>query len=442
MKAQCGRTLCVAALMLIVSCAAWAQQSNEPSNTIPAPKAHAKAVIQIWLSGGPSHLDTFDPKPDAGVDYSGPLVSPIQTNVPGIKISQLLPLLAQQADKYSLIRSMTHGDNGHETAAYVMQTGHVPSDDVVYPSLGVLVSYFKGYDHGYKSVIPPYVVLTASLGRFNEVGFLGQRYKPFVTGGNPNQPVFAVEGVINLGISDQRQRGRRDLLHALDSLGKAMPGDPSFELLDRCETNAEATLGDARKLFDLSQEKADLRDRYGRTQFGQSCLMARRLVERGVPYITINFGGWDDHDRIFQKLQLRLPDLDKGLSTLLQDLSDRGLLDSTIVWCCGEFGRTPKLDWAPPWNGGRNHYGNCFSVLVAGGGFKGGRVVGASDAKGEWPAERPVYPPDLLGSICELLGIDPDAELPNSREMKMQVMPLWTNGRSGADLGRLKEIMN
>ncbi len=441
MNAQHRSTAFAAVLALFVCCSAWAQQASDPA-AAPAPKAHAKSVIQIWLAGGPSHLDTFDPKPDAGVDYSGPLVSPIQTNAPGIKICQLLPLLAQQADKYSLIRSMTHGDDGHETAAYVMQTGHLPSDDVVYPSLGVLVSYFKGYDHGYKSVIPPYVVLTASLGRFNETGFLGQRYKPFVTGGNPAQPVFAVEGIFTLGISDQRQRNRRDLMHTLDTLGQAMPANPAFELLDRAEENAEATLGDARKLFDLSQEKPELRDRYGRTQFGQSCLMARRLVERGVPYITVNFGGWDDHDRIFEKLRLRMPDLDKGLSALLQDLSDRGLLDSTIVWCSGEFGRKPKLDWDPPWNGGRNHWGTCFSVLVAGGGFKGGRVVGASDERGERVAERPVYPPDLLGSICELLGIDPDGPLPNSRELKLQVMPLWENGRSGKDLGRLKELMN
>jgi hypothetical protein len=438
MNAQHGRTPIAAALTLFVCCSAWPQQADGPAATIPAPKARATAVIQIWLGGGPSHLDTFDPKPDAGMDYSGPLVSPIQTNAPGIKISQLLPLLARQADKYSLIRSMTHGDDGHETAAYVMQTGHLPSDDVVYPSLGVLVSYFKGYDHGYKGGIPPYVVLTASLGRFNETGFLGQRYKPFVTGGNPNQPVFAVEGIFSLGISDQR----RDLLHALDSLGQAMHDTPAFELFDRCEQSAEATLGDARKLFDLSQEKPELRDRYGRTQFGQSCLMARRLVERGVPYVTVNYSGWDDHDRIFEKLRLRLPDFDKGLATLLQDLSDRGLLDSTIVWCCGEFGRKPKVDWDPPWNGGRNHWGSCFSVLVAGGGFKGGRVVGASDAKGERVAERPVYPPDLLGSICELLGIDPDSPLPNPRDMKLQVMPPWNNGPEAKDLGRLKEIMN
>jgi hypothetical protein len=429
--------LAVIALALTAGLRSW--PADAPATIIPAPRARAKAVIQIWLAGGPSHLDTFDPKPGAGNDYCGPLSSPIQTNVPAIEISQLLPLLAQQADKYSLIRSMTHGDNGHETAAYVMQTGHVPSDDVVYPSLGVLVSYFKGYAQGYNSPIPPYVILTESLGRFNETGFLGPRYKPFVTGGNPNQPVFAAEGIFTLGISDQRQRRRSDLLHALDSLGKAMPGSPAFELFDRSGQNAEATLAGARKLFDLSQETPALRDRYGRTPFGQSCLMARRLVENGVPYVTVNYGGWDDHDRIFEKLRLRLPDFDKGLSALLQDLSGRGLLDSTIVWCCGEFGRTPKIDWQPPWNGGRNHWGDCFSVLVAGGGFKGGCVVGASDAKGEHPAERPVYPPDLLGSICELLGIDPDAPLPNPRELKLQVMPPWTDR---GDLGRLKEIMN
>ena len=154
-----------------------------------------------------------------------------------------------------------------------------------------------------------------------------------------------MEGIFAPGISDQRQRNRRDLLHSLDSLGKAMPGNPHFELLDRCEEKADAILGDAGKLFDLSQEKDELRDRYGRNTFGQSCLMARRLVERGVPYVTINYGGWDTHKQNFETMRRKLPEMDKGMATLLQDLADRGLLDSTIVWWGGEFGRTPKIEW-------------------------------------------------------------------------------------------------
>ncbi|MHB0936374.1 MAG: DUF1501 domain-containing protein [Armatimonadota bacterium] len=413
--------------------------AGNPVNAQAPATPCAKAVIQIWMWGGPSHLDTFDPKPDAGPDYTGPLNQAIPTNVPGISINAALPLLAQQADKYALVRSMTHGINGHETAAYMMQTGHAPGVGVVYPSVGAIVSCFKGYNHGYTGLIPPYITLTESQGRFAEEGFLGPLYKPFATGGDPNQKVFTVDGVVAAGISEGRQRDRRELLHALDSLGKAMPGHPALAKLGGCEDKAyELILGDARKVFDLSEEPDELRDRYGRSKFGQSCLVARRLVERGVPFVTINYGGWDTHKQHFEAMQRKLPEFDKGLATLLQDLADRKLLDTTIVWAGGEFGRGPKIDWEAPWNGGRSHYGNCFSVLLAGGGFKGGRVVGASDAKGAFVAERPVYPQDLIGSILEQLGIDPDAPLPNTRGLELKVMPASDDGPGR---GRLKEIM-
>ena len=192
-------------------------------------------------------------------------------------------------------------------------------------------------------------------------------------------------------------------------------------------------------MFDLSQEKDELRERYGRNTFGQSCLMARRLVERGVPYITINYKGWDTHKQHFQTMRRKLPELDKGMATLLQDLSERGLLDSTIVWWSGEFGRTPKVQWEAPWNGGRGHYGKVFSAVVAGGGFKGGHVVGASDAKGEEVKDRPVYPCDLIGSMYELLGIDPDAKLPHPQGLTVRVTPSAADGVTTG--GRLKEIM-
>lgn len=399
----------------------------------------AKAVIQIWMWGGPSHLDTFDPKPDAGYDYCGSLDKAIPTNVDGIQVGQLLPLLAQQADKYSIIRSMTHGVNAHETASYMVQTGRKPGR-LVYPCVGAVVSRFKGYDHGYKGLVPPYIVLTQPQGRFSEAGFLGQPYKPFATGGNPNQQPFAVEGLVAAGISDQRQRDRRELLHALDSLGQAMPANPNFERLDRCEENAyDLMFGDARKLFDLSNEKDEIRDRYGRNTFGQSCLMACRLVEHGVPYVTINYKGWDTHKQHFETMRRKLPEMDRGMATLLQDLADRGLLDNTIVWWSGEFGRTPKVQWNPPWNGGRGHYGKCFSAVLAGGGFKGGHVVGASDAKGAEVAQRPVYPQDLIASMYGLLGIDPDGPLPNPLGLNVRVTAPAEDGAQGG--GRLKEIM-
>jgi Protein of unknown function (DUF1501) len=400
-----------------------------------APAAKAKSVIQIWMWGGPAHLDTFDPKPDAGEEYSGPLKTPIETNVSGIRISELLPLLARQADKYSIIRSMTHGVNAHETASYMVQTGRASGGRDVYPSAGAVVSLFKGYNAGYKGLIPPYIVLTEPQGRFSEAGFLGSRYKPFATGGDPGAARFAVEGVVGQGISDQRQHARRDYLHRLDALRHAMPDDPQLAASVEAEKQAyELILGDAGKVFDLSQEKDDLRERYGRNTFGQSCLVARRLAEHGVPYITINYkGGWDTHKQNFQIMRRKLPEMDKGLATLLQDLHDRGLLESTIVWWNGEFGRTPRVMWEAPWNGGRGHWGKVFSAVVAGGGFKGGQIIGSSDAKGEEVKDRPVYPADVLASIYQQLGIDPEAKLPHPTGQSMQVTQSPTT--------RLKEIL-
>jgi len=423
------RMLCATAGLAVADpFKAWAAPAR-------AKAASARSVIQIWMWGGPSHLDTFDPKPNAGNDYCGPLKKAIPTNVDGILVGELLPLLAGQADKYSIIRSMTHGVNAHETASYIVQTGRQPGRQV-FPCMGALASLFKGYDHGYKGTVPPYVVLTEPQGRFSEAGFLGGKHKPFATGDDPNRDPFAVEGIIAQGITDERQRKRRELLHALDTLGKAFPESTEFTLADKHEQAAyDLMFGDVRTLFDLSKEKDAARERYGRNTFGQSCLMARRLVESGVPYVTINYKGWDTHKRHFQTMQNKLPEMDRAMSTLLHDLADRGLLDSTVVWWSGEFGRTPKIQWEPPWNGGRGHYGACFSAVVAGGGFKGGQVVGASDAHGEHVADRPVFPQDLLGSICELLGIDPDGPLPNDAGVKANVMPAPGKG------GRLKEIM-
>jgi hypothetical protein len=407
----------------------------------PSPQAKAKAVIQIWMWGGPPHLDTFDPKPEAGSDYCGPLNKPIATNVDGIRICELMPLLAKQADKYSIIRSMTHGVNGHETASYMVQTARASGGRDVYPCAGAVVSLFKGYNADYHGLIPPYIVLTEPQGRFSEEGFLGSRYQPFATGGDPAKTPFAVEGVVSASITENRQKGRRELLHKLDCLPRVLPANSELAASAQCEKEAyDLILGDAGKVFDLTQEKDDLRDRYGRNTFGQSCLVARRLVERGVPYVTINYkGGWDTHKENFQTMRRRLPEMDKGMSTLLQDLTDHGLLDKTIVWWGGEFGRTPKVMWEAPWNGGRGHHGEVFSAVLAGGGFKGGHIVGSSDAKGEAVQTRPVYPCDLLGSMYELLGIDPNAKLPHPAGLDVRVAPCPAEGLKTG--GRLTEIM-
>jgi hypothetical protein len=406
----------------------------------PSIGAKAKAVIQVWMWGGPGHLDTFDPKPAAGYDYCGAFAQPIATNVEGVLINELLTQLAKQADKYSLIRSMTHGINAHETASYTVQTGRRSNGHDVFPSAGAVVSLFKGYNAGYQQLVPPYIVLTKPQGRFDEAGFLGPKYAPFATGGDPAQTRFVVEGVVAQNVSDDRQRARRALLQQLGGNPRPATPDSALDAFTRSENQAyDLILGDAGKVFDLSQESDDLRARYGRNTFGASCLVARRLVERGVPYVTINYEGWDTHKQNFQVLRQKLPQFDQGLATLLQDLTDRGLLDSTIVWCGGEFGRRPRIDWEAPWNGGRNHHGAVFSTLIAGGGFHGGHVVGSSDARGEEVRDRPVAPTDLIASIYHLLGIDPDARLPHPQGLDMRAIPGVSEGMSTN--GILKEIL-
>lgn len=405
-------------------------------------KAKAKSVIQVWLWGGPSHLDSFDPKPDAGYDYFGKFDKPIDTNVSGIRIGQTLPLLAKMADKYSLLRGMTHGNNAHEIASYMVMTGTKPVDGVVNPAVGAVLSYKKGYGAGYEGLIPPYVALTKPQGRFSEAGFLGAKYQPFATGGDPAKTPFTVEGVVAEGITDARQQRRRTLLKNLDTFALAMEGSPLISQMTKNKEDAYSLiLGEARNTFDLSKEPEALRTAYGKNTFGQSCLQARKLVEAGVPFITINSPGWDTHKKGFEVLSQKLPELDKGLSTLLQDLSDRGLLDSTIVWCGGEFGRTPKVAWEAPWSGGRGHYGKAFSHLVAGGGFRGGHVIGATDLRGEEVAERPIYPWDLTASIYELLGIDFNGTLPTPDGKTAFFSPLADRSIKVESGGLLREIM-
>lgn len=397
---------------------AWA--TTPPSTGKPL----AKSVIQIWMWGGPAHLDTFDPKPDAGYDYCGPFNEPIATNVDGIRINQLLPLLAQQADKYAIIRSLTHGINGHETASYIVQTGRPPGGRVVYPSVGAVVNYFKGVGAGYQGMIPPYVVMTQLQGRFSEAGFLGRRFAPFATGGNPGAGRFAVEGIVAEGVTDEQQQRRRGLLTSLDTMSHTLGDGGVLESYHQSRDAAyELILGEAASVFDLSKESNELRDRYGRSTFGQACLVARRLVEIGVPYITINYSGWDTHKQHFQAMQRKLPELDKGMATLLDDLAQRGLLDQTLVWWGGEFGRTPKVLWDSPWNGGRNHFGKVFSAVLAGGGLRGGQVIGSSNATGEEVRDRPVYPCDIIAALCARLGIAADATLRHPQGELIPILP-------------------
>ena len=226
----------------------------------------------------------------------------------------------------------------------------------------------------------------------------------------------------------------------MDTLGQVLGNNALLQAFTRTEEEAYGLiLGDSGKVFDLSLEKNEMRDRYGRNTFGQSCLAARRLVEHGIPFITINYQGWDTHRQHFQTMRQKLPQMDQGMSALIEDLSGRGLLESTILWWSGEFGRTPRIQWEAPWNGGRGHWGDVFSAVVAGGGFKGGHIVGASDERGEQIKERPVYPVDLIGSMYTLLGIDPDEKLPHPDGLQVHVMPDASEGVKMG--GLLKEIL-
>ncbi|TWT79061.1 hypothetical protein CA13_04580 [Planctomycetes bacterium CA13] len=416
-----------------------AEGGAKPSGA-PMPKANA--VIQVWLGGGPPHTDTFDPKPEAGSDFTGPFSGVCDTNVSGIRIGQLMTELGKCADKYSLIRSFTHGQFGHETASYLTQTGRMPGR-LVYPAAGAVVSAFKGFPEKAKgepdNLIPPYVVLTQPQGRFSEAGFLGIKYKPFATGGDPNANRFAVEGIVAADLTENQQLQRRDLLNELNSLHHALRVNPDIQTASKSRGDAyDLMLGDTGLVFNLGEESEETRTRYGRTRFGQSCLAARRLVEAGSKFVTVNDGGWDTHKDHFPAMRRKLPDLDRGLAALITDLDERGLLDSTIVWCIGEFGRSPKVAMESPWNGGRHHFGAVFSTLVAGGGFKGGQVVGQSDDRGETVKDRPVYPGDLIGTMYELLGIDPEASLPHPMGEFVRATPGPDDGMETG--GRLHEL--
>ena len=385
----------------------------------------AKTVIEVWLWGGPSQLETFDPKPDAPSDYNNALKA-IDTNA-GFQIHEWLPRLAQCADLYSVIRSMTHPHAGHETATYLMQTGRNPGGGVVYPAIGATISSLKAKE--YRGDLPPYVILTQAKGRFSETGFLGDACAPLVTGGNPNAAKFVVDGIVPPGgLSDAELNRRFEIAARMDRL----PPDAAFDAAG--EAARKIITGTAAQTFDLSRESKEMRERYGRTPFGQSLLAARRLVEYGVPYVSVNHPGWDSHKRHFQTMKRTTGEVDQALAALLTDLKEKGLLASTLVWVSGEFGRTPKIAWEAPWDGGRNHWAHCFSALVAGGGFKGGVALGASDETGSYVKERPVSPSDFLGSICELAGVDPDGPLPNPRGLKLKVMS------PPSKLGRLKEL--
>lgn len=403
------------------------------------PKAKAKAVILLYLDGGPAQTDMFDPKPEQGRNYAGKYLQDIPTKTPGLRFGPKLPLLAAMSDKFSIIRSMTHRSGAHETGHYFMLTGDMVAGSIVYPSYGTVIAYRSAPT--YKGVLPPYISVTESSNRFNEAGFLSPIYKSFDTGGDPSKQPFTVEGIVNKGMSDNQLQRRRTLLEGIDSLSKNVDQSGLIQKLEKYrDQDYQLILGPERKIFDLTQESKELRTKYGSGKFGQSCLLARRLVQNGVKMVNVRFTGWDTHKEHFARMDERLAEVDKAVSALLNDLEQKGMLDSTIVVMGGEFGRNPKVWYEPPWNGGRAHFGDAFTYLVAGGGFKGGCVVGKTDEKGEKVIERPVYPCDLIGSIYTLMGIDPKGTLPHPAYGNLPLLP--SLGQPKQSAGILTELFS
>lgn len=383
----------------------------------PGAAAKARSCILIWLDGGPSHLDTFDLKPDAPEEVRGPF-HPIASNVPGIELSELLPQSARLMDKAAILRSMTSPLGEHNFGSHYLLTGYKPTPVLDYPSYGSVLSHVRGGQND----LPPYVAVP-DYTRYAGEGYLPAAARPFAVLGDPSKRDFQVrdlEASVPVGRLDRR----REFLSAFDKFHQKVegqpPSDPQFEQAYRLISSFKA-----KSAFKLSAEPSDVRERYGLRSLGQSCLLARRLIEAGVRFVTVTDRGWDTHQALSRELKEgftggtvgKVPTLDLAWSALVSDLHERGLLEETLVIVMGEFGRTPKINTSA----GRDHWPRVFSVLLAGGGVRGGQVVGASDARGESPGERPVTPADLACTVYTLLGIDPTTEFhtPDGRPVRV-----------------------
>ncbi len=367
-----------------------------------------KSLIVFWTDGGISQQDTWDVKPDAPSEYRG-MYQPIGTTVPGIELSEQLPCQAKVMERLSIVRSVHHENGIHAPSAHWMQTGYfgptLARNAAQKPSLGSVISRSLG---SRQPPMPAYVSIPKSEAfGYQGAVYLGKAFNPFEVGADPNAADFKVPNLsLPGGLTARSVDSRRTLLKTFDTLRRDIDETGVMEGLDTFKSQAlEMVAGDRmRAAFDLSAENSSLRDQYGRHRYGQSALLARRLVEAGARCVNINTGNWDHHNDIAAGLEEHLPPLDRAIATLVEDLETRGMLDEVIVYCVGEFGRTPRMNG----HAGRDHWSDCFSVLLAGGGMKGGQIVGASEKWGGGVLERPVTPLDLLATIYHTLGIPLD----------------------------------
>lgn len=374
----------------------------------------AKSCILIWMDGGPTHFETFDPKPDAPTEIRGEFEA-IDTKIPGVQYSQHMTRLASILDKYAMIRSIRHNQGNHGAGNHYMMTGAPPRIPVgcgafvsFHPSMGSVAAQQLGRDNG----LPAYFSMP-SMSRSGGPNFLGAKYAPFVVSDDPNNERFRVRDVAVpkdlLGDRFDRRRDLRQLVDRMQRINDEQAADPVKTLDDYYRQGYEiVTSKEAQAAFDISREESKIRESYGRNSFGQRALLARRLVEAGVPFITLYDGGWDHHSDLFSSCSKRLPSWDNTVATLIEDLEQRGLLATTLVVALGEFGRTPKLSvLSGQSKAGRDHWANAMSVLMAGGGTPGGVVIGQTDKNGYSASERVLSPENFVSTVYTKLGIDP-----------------------------------
>ena len=365
----------------------------------------AKSIIHIFLPGGMAQQESWDPKPFAPPEYRGPLGS-INTNVDGIQIGELWKNTAQVADKLVFVRSMTHGEAAHERGVHNMFTGYRPSPALQYPSFGSVISH----EFGSRNNLPPYICVPNQPNEFAGSGYLSSAYGPFSLGADPARGNFKVRDLASPdNMSDDRFHRRRSLLTSVDSHFKALEKSDSLDAMDTFYQDAYKLVSSqqAREAFALEKEPDALKDEYGRNDAGQRLLMARRLVEAGVRLVSVTYGGWDHHDNVKGAMTGQVPKFDQAFARLIRDLSDRGLLDSTLVMVTSEFGRTPKINNTA----GRDHWPKVFSIVMAGGGLKKGMVYGSSDALAAEPENDPMTVENLATTVYHQLGINADKEL-------------------------------
>jgi len=400
--------------------AAWAAQ-----NAYAAPPVVAESVIHVFLPGGLAAQETFDPKPFAPIEYRGELAA-IATKLAGVQVSELLPQIAQIADRVTIVRSLTHGEADHDRGQHSMLTGYRPSPALQFPSLGSVVSH----ELGPRRNLPAYVCVPGSPSPHAGPGYLSAAFAPFSLGDDPARSGFTVRDLsLPAEIDASRDRRRRAALEAVNRGFVARTSADGVAAMNAFYERAFDLIASpaAREAFRIEAEPVGVRDRYGRHEAGQRMLLARRLVEAGVRFVTLSYGGWDHHQAITAGMRSQLPPLDQGLAALIADLDERGLLDSTLVMVTSEFGRTPKLNQ----DAGRDHWSKAFSVLLAGGGVRRGAVVGSSGATGAEPDDAPLTPEDLAATVYHQLGIPAEKELMAPGERPIEIVK---DGRVRRDL--------